>query len=223
MTLSKDILDKIKKGEVRMHSKMYFILKTLLFVISFIITIFIAVFLISSIFFALRITSATTLPKLGYMGIGKFLIFFPWVITLISIFLILIIEKQAKKIKTVYRKPLVFSLTIVLLFITFFSFLVAKTPLHNKIYQHRYPFMEQMYKMQLPKDVIVGTIIEFNKNNFQIKTKEGNLLLISTSTQTRFPKYQNLHINDMIMIIGKTNNQIIEAKAIRIMRKPLIR
>jgi len=132
--ISQKVMEKIKSGQAKTKSKLYFAVKTAIYLWLIAFCFFLAIFLASFLVFALRMTSFS------------FLLFFLlfWVVLLMigATFL-------AEKFSFFYKKPLAMGLVIFILAIAIFSALVLRTTLHNELLEHsqknNWPIISPLY------------------------------------------------------------------------------
>ena len=106
-----------------MKPKWHFILKTVLRVLSVIILFFILIYLLNFIGLVTRERGFNILD-LSPRGMHAFMVSVPWVIVLLSMFLLIIFYVLVKKYSFVYRKPLVYSFFGIVFFIVFIGFII---------------------------------------------------------------------------------------------------
>jgi hypothetical protein len=221
-SISEVVLEKIKTGKIKMHPKIYFILKTILIIFGVLIIIPFILFLASFILFSLHINGIWFLPWFGFRGFGMFLNYFPWILILIAIFLIALLEMLTKRFSFVYRRPIVYSLIIVISIVFLASFLINKTTLHPNLFKQarvgRLPLAGPMYRsFGMPEfhDMHRGIISEVMDNGFIIETERGEKLTINVTSDTNFPPEFTAEEGDRVMVIGERNDDIISAFGIR--------
>src|SRR3989339_1207086 len=103
--LSKKVLDKVQRGEVKMKPKTYFVSRTVGVIFLALLTAFLVLFLASFIFFNLRASGAWFLPQFGFSTIGIFFKSLPWLLILIALILIVVLEILVKRFSFAYRRP----------------------------------------------------------------------------------------------------------------------
>lgn len=127
-SIKSEILDKIESGRVKMKPRAVFILKIAGLSTIVILLAFFAVFLISFAFYVNK---------------------FPLMLILISLILILLIEALMHRIKFSYRKPVVYTLLLVLLSAVLLGFILHITPFHSKVscfcHKNSLPIISNLY------------------------------------------------------------------------------
>ena len=194
------ILDKIKKGKIRMRPKSYFIFKTILYVLGFVFSFLFSIFLISFIIFSLRASGAWYFPSFGFRGLGLFFVSFPWLLLLLGIIFLVVLEVFAKRFSLVYKKPLLYSVLGILIIVLLISIFIARTSMHTKI------FKDKIF-MKMPDNAFIGSVLNINDHGYEIKTKKGDILQVIT--EIPFEK------GDWIMIIGEKDDSVIKAFKVR--------
>ena len=122
-TIQEEVLKAIKEGKLNMRPKWHFILKTILRVLSVIILFFALVYLLNFIGLVTH-EKDFNLLDLSPRGMRAFMMAVPWVIVLLSMFLLSVFYILVKKYSFVYKKPLVYSFFGIIFLIVFIGFIV---------------------------------------------------------------------------------------------------
>jgi len=220
--LSEKLIDQVNSGQVKMKPKTYFVLKTSLF---FLITFFIflsILFFLSFIIFSLRTSGVSLLPGLGFRGIGVFLISLPWILILTAVVLILVLELFVKKFSFSYRRPILYSVLVIVVFVVLGGFAIANTQMHSGLFlkaqQEKLPIAGGFYRGFSDKEhsqVHKGTVSEIIDDGFSLKTFDGEVLTIIINSKTKLPLNGILNINDQVLILGKRLEDKVDALGIR--------
>ena len=207
------ILEKIKKGRIKMKPKSYFVFRTILFAIGIILAFIFTVFIIGFILFNLRVSGAWHFPAFGFPGLGLFFVSLPWLLIVLAIIFILILEIFAKKFSIVYKKPLLYSVIGIRIIVLILGIFIAQTPMHKGLFdrarQGKMPFMRP------PHNAYIGNVENIIDNGFEIKTKEGENFRIIISSKTHFPFGNKIEQGESVMIMGKKQGSSVEAFGIR--------
>lgn len=212
------VLDKIKKGEVKMRPKAHFVLKTILVLSGAVILALFVLYLISFIAFALRAGGIGSLPGFGSRGLGSLLVSIPWLLILIAIFLIAALEILVRRFSFSYRRPIFYSVLTIVFLVFMGSFIINKTYLHPVLFQRaqegRLPVAGEFYRdfgMPKSRDMHRGVVSEITDDGFYLKTPEGEILTVVIASETRFPMGVGIKEDDAVMVLGERNKDIIQA------------
>jgi len=201
-----DIREKINKlienREVRMKSRLIFSLKRIGIILVIALFSLFTLFLISLIGFRLRIQG------LWILGPGGFLSHFPWGILLAVVGLILILEFLTKEFS--YKKPLIYSLVVILVIVVLGSFALDRIGVHDRLQQRGF------YRERTIKDLYHGVIRNYMDNEFDL-----NEFHVKVMPYTEIIKIHEFKNGMEVMVFGREINKIIEAKSIS--RKPQFR
>jgi hypothetical protein len=201
-----DIREQINKliddKEIKIKSRVVFLLKKISIFVFIIFTSFATFFLISLISFKIR---AQGLGMFAKLGIGRFLYNFPWGLVLVVIGLILVMEWLTKEFN--YKKPLIYSLIIVLIAISIGSFALDRVGVHDRLQERGF------YKERIMKGAHHGAIKDYDGKEFNLN--EFRVIIMPDTKIIRIPELKN---NLEVMVIGQENNKIINAQLIS--RKP---
>ena len=198
------IIEKIKRDDIKMKPKMYFILKGLLVVLGFIIVFLLSFFIMSLIIFKLQNDGSLLLPGFGLVGMKILFTSFPWVLLILVLLFIAVLETFAGSFKLVYRKPLIYSVILIALLVLLGGMIFAKTPFHNKM-------GHMVYGREDLKDVYIGKITNVDKESFTIKTKYDQEIIVSS-------RLANIRVGQWIMIIGQMEDNTLKIKEIRLIK-----
>lgn len=222
-SVSGQVLDKIKSGDVKMHSKSYFVLKTILFILGTILALTFTLFIVSFIIFILRANGILFLPGFGFRGFGAFFTSFPWILLAVAVLFIVVLELFVKRFKFGYRNPFLYSVIGIVAIALIGGFIVAQTQFHGKLFNNSQvrglPIAGHLYKRygtRPIRNVYIGTVLEETDDGFKMETREGDKFSVIISPDTFFPHGRNIQDDDIVIVMGKRNNGVIEASGIRV-------
>jgi hypothetical protein len=218
------LLQEIQTGRVKMRPRWYFVLKTVLLVISTVLAVSVVLFVASFIIFIMRQTGVFHSSGFGLRGIRAFLISLPWLLVLIAILFIILIQLFVKRYSFGYRKPLLYTILGVVGIALLGGIVVAQTPFHRGLFEHAYdnnlPLAGGLYReygiRRLPHNIEMGKVVEVRSNGFLITNPIDQTVSIITNGQTDYPPGTNLQVDDYLICLGKrVNETTFEASAIK--------
>ena len=217
------VLEKIHKGQARMRPKWHFILKTVLLFIGLVIVLLAFLYLASFTIFILHQTGVWFLPIFGLRGIRAFLFSLPWFLILLGIVFTVVLELLVRHYSFAYRKPFLYSLAVIIVFITITSFAISKTALHQNFSARakgeRLPFAGKLYRdygsMKNNPDVHPGMIIEITAEGFLMDHMRDGTTTVIVVLETRFPLGMDFEKGDRVVVLGERKNETIQAFGIR--------
>lgn len=219
--ISNKVLKKIKSEKVKMRPKIYFVLRGVLIALSIVFVILFVLYLVSFVFFSLRISGVWYLPRFGFPGLGIFLVSFPWLLIVIAILLIIVLEVLVKRFSFTYRRPILYSILGIVILVFLVSFIIGRTQLHSELFwrarEGRLPVIGEFYRgygMPGPRDVHHGMISGITDDGFQVEKTDGQIVNIIITDTTRFPSGADFEEGDMVVVFGKQDNSIIKASGI---------
>lgn len=224
--INQKIFEKIKDGKIKMTPKFYFFLKTVFLIIGGVFLMFFIIYLISFIIFSLRATGILFLPKFGFWGLGFFFNSLPWLLILISVFLIILLEMFAKKFSFVYKRPIIYSLLTVIIIVSIGSVLMYELPLHLQLFrraqQRKLPAMGAAYRdFAAPKmkNIHYGEIANLTEEGFIIENPRGEIIRVNISSKTNIPSNVKFEIGNEVIILGERKNDGVDALGVRSVKK----
>jgi len=172
--LKDKVLSKIKSGDIVIKPKVYFILKTLFTVILALAALLAGSFFVSFTVFSIKESSKLFLLGFGDIGIWVFFATFPWFLMLITVFLLIVINKLLIYFEFAYKIPLIYLFLITIAVVMVISVFIYKTPIHETLYQEvmedKLPELDLIYKdAKRPpneKGVFRGFVASINDNSF---------------------------------------------------------
>lgn len=221
--LAQKISELIQKRQVKMRSKAYFVLKTGLLILGIALVALFVLYLVSFIFFVLRANGAWDMPSFGPRGLRASFMLWPWVLILAVVILVMALEWLIKRYAFAYRRPIFYSVALVILVVAVGGFMIDRTPLHRNIFRHTQeretPFAGRFYQNYgMPKieDLQRGTVVEVEENKILLEERDGITHNILTNSATKLmPPGFEIKVNDEIMVLGKEENGIVQALGIR--------
>ncbi len=206
--ITDNILDEIKKGDIKMKPKSYFVLQSVLFTAAMALVFLGIVYLVSFIIFSLRVNGAWFLPVLGFAGIILLLKSLPWMLVALCIFLIIVLEIFAEYLSFIYKRPMIYSLVALVVIILVAGFLVERTALHAqllyKTQEGKLPFIKPLYQDYAAvgvRSVHNGIVQEVGENGFTMENPRGEVL------QVEYVNAPSVAIepSDVVIVVGDRN------------------
>ncbi len=221
-SIKNSVLEKIKSGQAAMKPKWHFVLKAVLVGIGIIIFILLTLFVISLIIFILHDNGTWFVPAFGMRGIGRFIVSVPWLLVLACVAFIGLLEILVRKYSFAYRKPFLYSIIGIILFVSVGGIGVFATHMHDRFsrlaMERRLPFagpMYQRFRAQRPIDVYPGTVRETTENGFLIENESNETFRVVVTHATRFPFGSEIVVGDDIVVMGDLKDGVIYAFGIR--------
>lgn len=150
------VLERIRSGELTMHSRSFFILKSLLILALSALVLLLSVWLASFISFGLRITGHDSLLGFGTRGLALFLTVFPWQFLVLDIILIALLVWLLQRFRFIYRTPILIVLGVLFVLGAASGLLFDReTRFHTDLFEHAEAgelpsFVEGLYKSASP-------------------------------------------------------------------------
>lgn len=221
-SITNKVVEKIKKGQVKMKPKIYFILKSILLMLSLAVSALFALYLLSFIAFVLRSTGVWYLPVFGFQGIAVLLHSLPWILILMALILVAVLEILVRHFSFSYRRPILYSILAIIMLLLLGVLIVNKTQLHPALFrraqERELPIAGRPYRdFAMPKfhNVHRGVVLEITYNGFLIETSNGEVLTVIVAPETRFPYRTSIEKNETVVILGERDDGSIRAFGIR--------
>ena len=222
----KNLIEKIKSGEVKMHSRAYFGVKSTLQFLGLVLAVLLAIFMTSYAFFHLKISGAFGFTYFGIYGIRDLLLSLPWLILLLALLFTALLLWFAERYPFAYRNPVLYSVGGILLVVFFGGYIVAKTSLHPYFFRMnalrpvgRGIMMFGLYPQQLHPDLhngLVGKIETWEQENRLVRAFNDKVYRVFLIDNTSFPPGGDIfQIGDIVLIHGKIDDNRVQAWGIR--------
>lgn len=213
---------KLANGELRMHSRWYFVLRTSLAIITIITVFLLAIFLASIITFAAHRNGWWVLPAFGWHGWFRFFSSLPWLLITFLVILIVLAEVLSRYFTALYRRPVLYTILGVVLIVVGTGVLIDRSHVHEYMASHGTPLMRPVYRSvdtYRPHNVFFGVLVSTTTDEWHIVTYRGLPETIIINDRTVFPDSQAIELNDRVVIFGDfdfdTDDATITARGIR--------
>lgn len=202
------LIDTIKSGEVKMHSRGYFVARVIVTVIASVLLFLLIFFVATFIIFALQLNGGFYATGFGPSGWLIFLSALPWSLLLLSIALVLLLWILLRRYAIVYHQPFLYILLILIVVLSLAYFCFSTSSLHGGIFRYvsRYPVpvMTGVYEFETApmSGIYRGQVIALATSSFILANAAGE-----TSTVFMLPgtvrELANLEPGDYVIIFGR--------------------
>jgi hypothetical protein len=222
-----DILQKIQSKEISIHSKTFFRLKWLAFILLVIAICVISVALCSFILFTIRMTGQPYLLEFGSQGIKLAFIIFPWILFLVDGLLIILLGSLTRHTSFGYKIPGIYILIMVMVIVGLSGYVVeSKTMFHRNMLMQadkkQLPVFSSIYKNvrrapPLGYEIYRGVVVQEGEGyidvNIDMEDGLGTTTKITVTFPTTTPAMPRIGLGQTIFVSGKiTDGQIINAR-----------
>ncbi len=219
--LKEQIELKIEQGSVTKHSKGYFLFRQIAFGVGFLFAIGITLYLASFVFFVAHQPGFRPLTAFGSRGYLQIIRSLPWALFAVTLFLAGMIELIAWRFAAIYRRPLIYSLLFICAVIVGASLLIERSTFHPMFFRsaerRHMPFVGDFYRRfgrHNWREVTFGTVLNQSEQSWQIQNKDGDLITVRFTADTRFPRGKDIVPGDPVIIIGRPERGEIMARGI---------
>lgn len=145
------IIEKLKNEKIEMRPGWYFAVKSILLISLTVLALFLTLFLASYLLFYLKRS-------------GVYFASLPLVMFLLMIVFVAIVEILVNRYAIAYRKPVIYSLLIVIALIIAMGMAVDKARFHERVEKRNLPMIKKMYKTPPRKPI---------RRNLEINIRKG--------------------------------------------------
>ncbi len=216
--IAEKVISKIKKGELKMKPKAYFIAKSILVIGLLILTILLILYFTSLVIFVLKVNDILLFHGMGFQATRSILLSFPWYLVLLIFVLLILIEIISKRFQFVYRRPLLLSLFVILSLIAISSLLIERSSLHYSFFRlaerEDLPFIGKMYRDlgNLDMDDAYFGIILQKENDFWImELDSGETVNLKVTEKTKGRHiFLEIEEGNEVIVIGEMRDGLID-------------
>ena len=108
--LKERILADISARKMKIYPKIYFFLRAMLVAVVAVLILIISIFIFNYVFFSLRVSGRGDLLNFGPHGLSLFLAYFPWLLFVADLALIIMLEWLLRHFRFGYRNPILYLL-----------------------------------------------------------------------------------------------------------------
>jgi hypothetical protein len=206
------VMDAIKKRNIQMRPRWHFVLLSTLAALGIFIVLLTLFYSVSLSVFFLRDSGAWFATSFGSRGWFSLLHSVPWLLILFSFIFIAILEVLVQRYSFVYRKPLLLSVSFILLTVLIGGFVIADTSFHrqmqfNAMHHELLGALALAYgtpfRMPPPSDVYHGTILATTTNGFIIDDENGaGTTTIILTAKTHLPNGIDFDVGSAVVVEG---------------------
>lgn len=220
--IQKNVLEKIRTGEVSMHSRSYFTFREILIDGGVVLVSVLSLFVLSFLFFSIQQSDQQYLLTFGGKGTLAFLELFPWLALLLSIALLISLEALLRHFTFGYRLPALRLFLFAILVGIAGSVVVGLTPLHAYLLgaaeQERLPgvissLYNQALNSEASRGIYRGTVISLSDSQFVIVYADGVTSWIIVPPDGF--DMRTLSLGDRLYIAGQPEDDLVYAYGIR--------
>ena len=125
------VLERIKSGDVSMHSRAYFAFKFGLLIIIALLALFVSVIIFTFIIFTIRINLDDVMRHSGPEGFYLFFRLFPWHLLLLDVILIALAEGLLRTFRFCYSSPKIYIAFVLLAFVLALGLFIDRATTFN--------------------------------------------------------------------------------------------
>jgi hypothetical protein len=223
ITFKDRVLKDIETNDVKAYSKAHFVFRMVLLIVIAVVVLLISIFLFNYLFFTLRTSGRGSLLEFGLRGLIPFIVFFPWLLLLLDIFLIFILEWLLRKFRFGYRTPVIYLLLALMAVsisagyfidrVTGFNEALLRDADAHSLYGPFGDFYENANRPPIEDSMCkcVITSIQGNIIGAEGVTENGTTSL-TIITPENYPALTSLKVGDIIFVLGtRTASQTIQA------------
>ncbi|MCL5774808.1 MAG: hypothetical protein M1333_01185 [Patescibacteria group bacterium] len=228
--ITHNVLEQIKSGQVKMHSRAYFILRTCLSAgLVFLAAVF-TWFFFSLMFFVIQRHNAMYLPLFGLTGVKALLVSFPWFVLALGVVLFVVFDMFLNNYSLAYRRPAAYTVLGVIVFLLCGVGVVHATGLNSRLHDflksENFPVLTRLYEFSengFEKTLLLGRVEEVDDDGFVLMTSQGKQAILKTGADTKYSNGRTLQKGETLIVGAKQNGDRYDAYGVRKVKRRLIR
>lgn len=204
--LEKNIMDKIKTGQVKLKSKYVFLAEKLGLGTAFTLSVVLSVLLFNLTLFYMKETDNLQYLSFGKRGVLAFLESFPYMLVIFFIVLILLAGYLISKSEIGYKKPFGYFAITLICSVIFFGGILTYTNLAQRIEAGNHPLNIFLMKgsLDMREKGIAGIVFEAGEDYLVVETPQG--LRSINLTEINENKMSEIEKGSMVLAIGENEN-----------------
>jgi hypothetical protein len=225
--IQQKVLERLKRGDVRMRSRAYFLGHIILAAALSVLVLILSAYVLSFIAFSIHESGEQFLLGFGIRGVETFFELFPWLAILIDVVLILILEWLLQGFKFGYRISLLLLFGIVIVVSGLIASAIALTPLHMSLLgmadRDDLPVIGEMYESirdsHENQGIFRGTITSIQGNEIVIFHNDGDHDADDGTRQVILPAGYSttLSVGDRVYVFGIATGTVIQALGVELL------
>lgn len=228
--IANNVLEQIKTGQVKMHSRGYFVTRTAASILLVSLTALLAWFLFSLIFFILIRHGALYLPFFGLAGLWALLTSFPWFVFGLGVIFFILLDKLVNNFSVAYRRPVLYTVLAVAALLVLGLGLAHATGLNSQLHQFikdaNLPGLRRLYDAsedRLARTLFWGRVDEIEDDNLVITTGEGQRQVLKIQPNTRYSDEPVINKGETVIIGARQNRGQLEVYGIKKIKRPSVK
>lgn len=215
------VLEAITKGEVTPRSRRYFVIKKLILISGVVIFALLSVFFGSFIIFSLRQNGGWFAPQLGTIIAS-----IPWLFVITVMIFLVLLNLLLHHYRFAYRRPLVYTITLVSLGFLISTALLARLRVHEYIMEHARvnatPVIQPLYVehrgLPHPETITLGMVTTTEETGVEIISPNREFFQVRLTPKTQRGQTAELRPGQVILVFGKKRGNVIIAEGIKRIR-----
>ncbi|MGD1003360.1 MAG: hypothetical protein ABR884_02175 [Minisyncoccia bacterium] len=176
---SDEIINTIKSGETKMHSRAYFMARAALVLLAAVLLFLLILFVATFIVFALQENGGFFATNFGPAGWGAFFASLPWTLLLLSLALVLILWIVLRRYSVVYHQPFLYILLLLIVMVSLSCVFISAGSIHGGIYRYvsrnPIPVISGVYEFETAPagGVYRGQVVTLSTSSFVLENILG--------------------------------------------------
>lgn len=223
----KNVIEQIEKSGVQMHSRKFFVLRMIAKVALLVLAILFAIYITSFILYFMSSNGSLHLTSFGVRGLKDLVLSLPLLILLMSVLGIIAVLLISARYQFSYRRPAIYSLSIVVGTVVVTSIIVAQTPIHSGVnsFLRANQFGQMIPRQYLQPELarlhhgLIGEIVAITQEGLIVHTPDSRIIHINVSQDLENEQSVMPDLGDKIFISGREHEDIIDVDDIIILEK----
>lgn len=216
--ISEEIIGKIKRGEIKMLSKNYLLMKSAIFGIVSLFVVMTAAFFLVLVFYILKINGFINMSCFGLKGIRDMILSLPILLFALAILFVIAAAMFLHEYPATYRRPLIYSVGGLLVIfsaglLVFTEAVSLRRAVYNEIETGEIPLVSSFFdyiKEVNPRNVYKGRVVKVYANSITFNAEnEEEILRAAFGPQTSIYADEPIKAGDYVIIHGRKNGNTI--------------
>ncbi len=220
--LKQNILDKIKKEEVKMTSKQFFFMKSLTLLTTSIFFLLVAVYILAYVIFLFVDNGLAYIPLFSESGVVDFIVEVPWTLVILGLLSVFLFSITSKTFYKIYRKPFLTFFFSILMIIVLSHLILVETGgmkyLKEEAYRqklHLVPSKFLEFRSSQTGSLIVGYVVSTTSESIILRDRQNQFVEIFGKETIDI---NNFSVGQLVNAYGQKVDGKFQVKSIDIVR-----
>lgn len=220
--IKQSILEKIKKDEIKMTPKQFFVMKWFTLLITSIFFLILSIYILAYVIFLFADNGLIYIPLFTQSGLIDFIIEIPWTLVFLGLFSVFLFSITSKTFYKIYRKPFLTFFFSILIIIVLSHIILLETGGMQYLKEEAYREKIQLVPNKLLNfrdsqtgAIVVGYVVSTTSESLVVRDRKNNFVELFGFSPDQIKGFS---VGQLINAYTERSNQLLYVKSIEIVR-----